>query len=60
MNIFNFNNIFALWITAITAGIWVLDGRGIIDIDDKVLGALIPVWTLIAQYYFRKAQKEST
>ena len=52
----NFNNLFAVWLTAIIAGIWIADGRGWIDISGEVLGVMVSGWVLIIQYYFRKKQ----
>lgn len=34
---------------------WIMDGLGIVNMNGEVMGATIAVWTLIAQFYFRKA-----
>lgn len=55
----NFNDLLALVLMVlIIPGLWVLVGRGIIQVPELITGATIPVWTLIAQFYFRKAQGE--
>ena len=37
-------------------GIWVLQGLGWMQLPGEVIGATIAIETLIAQFYFRKAQ----
>ena len=55
----NFNNLLALLLgVVIIPLIWLLDGMGIIDVAGQVQGATIVVWTLIAQYYFRKKSSD--
>jgi hypothetical protein len=55
----NFRNVLALTVeVGIIPAIWILEGMGIIHVGDVVIGATIAVWTLIAQFYFRK--KEAT
>jgi len=53
----NFRNILALlaFIGMIPA-LWMLEGAGIIKVGDTIIGATIAVWTLIAQFYFRKKE----
>ena len=36
--------------------IWILHGLGILSLPGEILGATIAIETLIAQFYFRKAQ----
>ena len=50
-----FNDRLAVMVMLIIAAIWALDGRGIIHIRSEIIGALIVTWTLVANYYFRKA-----
>ena len=53
----NFRNILAVLVEVIVIPLlWILNGWGIINLPDMVLGATIPVWTLIAQFYFRKKE----
>ena len=40
----------------ILPGIWILQGLGWMQLPGEVLGATIAIETLIAQFYFRKAQ----
>jgi hypothetical protein len=42
-----------LLITMITV-LWILAGRGLVELSAEVMGALIVTWTLLVQYYFRK------
>lgn len=50
-----FNNWLALALeVVIIPGLWIVTSLGIATIPDTVLGATISVWTMIAQYYFRK------
>lgn len=49
------NDILALvLLVLVIPGLWILDGRQIVNLAGEVLGATIAVWTLIAQYYFRR------
>jgi len=34
--------------------LWISDGMGLLELNNIILGASISVWTLIAQFYFRK------
>lgn len=47
-----------LLLTAILPVLWVLHGRGIINLPGEVLGGTIAGYTLILQFYFRKAPNE--
>jgi hypothetical protein len=55
----NFNNILALLLEVIVIpGLWFVDGLRLINLPEAVLGASIVVWTLIAQFYYRKMRGE--
>ncbi len=41
----------------ILPGIWILQGAGIIAVPEIVLGATVSIETMIAMFYFRKAEK---
>lgn len=57
LGIRNFNDVLALLLMVfVVPGIWVAIGLGCLEVPDVIVGATIPVWTLIAQYYFRKAR----
>lgn len=54
-----FNNILALLVDVIIIpGLWFCDGLRLITLPEAVLGASIVVWTLVAQFYFRKKEGE--
>ena len=38
----------------IIPALWVLDGMGIVNLSDQVIGATISVWTLVFFFHFRK------
>ena len=38
-------------------GIWVAQGMGLLALPGEVIGATIVLWTLVGQFYFRKAEK---
>ena len=42
----------------VVPGIWILQGLGWMLLPGEVIGATIAIETLIAQFYFRKAQSE--
>ncbi len=52
------NDVLALTFGLVILGIWTLGGTHIINLPDIVLGATISCFTLIVQFYFRKAQGE--
>jgi hypothetical protein len=55
------NDLLALLILVfIFPALWIMDGRGIIQLSGEVMGAMIAAFTLIVQYYFRKKTSEST
>ncbi len=39
-------------------GLWILHGRGVVVLPEAVIGASIAIWTLMFQFYFRKAEPE--
>ncbi len=56
MKITNFRDVLALLIGVIVfPGLWALQGKGIVNIPEGVIGASIAIETLIAQFYFRRA-----
>ena len=54
----NFNDYFALVVTALMAAMWVANKW--VDLPDIVLGGTVPMFTLIIQYYFRRAPSNGT
>ncbi len=53
----NFRDILAILLgIVVIPSIWVLQGMGILTIAGEVIGATIAIETLIAQFYWRKAQ----
>lgn len=55
-----FNDFLALLaFIGLIPALWILQGCSVIALPDEVTGATIVVWSLIGQYYFRKAQSES-
>ena len=49
------NDLLALLILVVIFPVlWILDGRGIIELPGEVLGGTIAAFTLIVQFYFRK------
>ena len=51
------NDVLALFLLVVIPAFWVGAGRGWIDLArlGDVNGALIAMWTLVVQYYFRRA-----
>jgi len=43
----------------IIPALWILTGRGILNLPGEIIGATIAGWTLLIQYYFRKKPKEN-
>ena len=41
-------------------GIWVLQGLGLLNVPEIVLGATVSIETMIAIFYFRKATAQET
>jgi len=55
-----FNDLLALVLMVLVIpGLWIAIGVKWLEIPDVLTGATIPVWTLIAQYYFRKKKSET-
>jgi hypothetical protein len=51
----NINDLLALtMLVIIFPALWILDGRGVIELPGEVLGGTIAAFTLIIQFYFRK------
>ncbi len=60
MKIKNFRDVLALLIGVVVfPGVWILQGKGIVNIPEGVIGATIAIETLVAQFYFRKKESES-
>ena len=53
------NDVLAITFGLVILSIWTLAGTRLIELPDIVLGATISIFTLIAQFYFRKAKSES-
>ncbi len=51
----NWNDTMALLLIIIIPALWILNGKGTIEISESVSGALIVTWSMIVQYYFRRA-----
>ena len=54
-----FNDFLALILIFGIIALWVLQGCGRLTLLPEVTGALIVTWTLIIQFYFRRAKKEA-
>ena len=52
------NDIIALVLLTGIIALWIVQGLNKIDLPEVILGATIAGWTLIIQYYFRKARSE--
>jgi hypothetical protein len=53
----NFRNLLAiLAFIGMIPALWILNGAGIINVGETIVGASIAVWTLIGQFYFRKKE----
>ena len=53
------NDIIALLLLSIIIpGIWISEGIGKLELPGEIIGATIAGWTVILQYYFRKARAE--
>jgi len=56
----NFRDLLALLIGVVVfPTVWVLQGYGIVNIPEGVIGATIAIETLVAQFYFRKKEDEA-
>jgi len=54
------NDVLALVFGVSILALWALSGSGIVPLSDIVLGATIAAFTLIVQFYFRRAKRGST
>ena len=52
----NFNDLLCLIVMGMIFTLWLLSGYGKINLNPEVLGASIAFFTIIGQYYFRKAK----
>lgn len=52
-----FNDRLALLLVVLIPAMWIADGLNALglDLSEAVSGALIVTWTLVTQFYFRKA-----
>ena len=44
-----------LLLIVVIPGLWLAAALGVINLNGEVIGATIMGWTLVLQYYFRKA-----
>ena len=51
-----FNNVFAILLTILIVGMWILHGLGIVTVPEIILGATISAFTMIVTFYFRKKE----
>ena len=52
----NFRDLLALLVGVLVfPGLWALQGLGIVAIPEVVIGATVSIETMIAMFYFRKA-----
>ena len=59
MKIKNYRDWLALLLAVVVfPALWVLEGLGMINVQDGILVATLPIETLIVQFYFRKASTE--
>lgn len=54
----NFNDFLALLLILGIVAVWVMQGCEKVKLPAEVIGALIATWTMVVQYYFRKAKEE--
>ena len=51
-----FNDLLAILLgVVVIPAIWIVHGLGFLTMPGEVIGATIAVFTLVAQYYFRKS-----
>ncbi len=56
----NFRDLLAILIGVVVfPAVWMLQGYGIMNIPEGVIGATIAIETLVAQFYFRKKEGET-
>lgn len=53
-----FNDLLALALVVMMVGLWALDGYGLIQLPEAVLGGTIAAFTLIIQFYYRRSPPE--
>ena len=53
----NFRDLLALLVAVIIfPALWILQGLDVIDLPGEIIGATVSIETMIAIFYFRKAQ----
>ena len=56
----NWNDVLALIVLLLIIGVWITQGLGYINLAGEIIGATIVGWTLVIQYYFRRAPETPT
>jgi len=56
----NFNDFLCLTGLSVITALWILAGNKTITLPDVVIGATIVTWTLLFNFYFRRAPKNGT
>lgn len=51
----NFNDFLALILIVLIVGLWVMQGLTTVALREDVNGALVVLFTLVVQFYFRRA-----
>lgn len=54
----NFNDLLCLFLMGGIITMWILDGFELMELNGEIMGATIAFFTLIGQYYYRKAKEE--
>ena len=54
----NFNDLLALFVIGLITALWIVQGCSKITLRDDVNGALVVLFTLVIQFYFRKSKEE--
>jgi len=54
----NFNDLLAVILIFGIITLWILQGYQVVQLPGEVSGALIATFTLVIQFYFRKAKEE--
>jgi hypothetical protein len=54
-----FNDFLCLFILSVIFAMWIMDGLKKIELNSEVMTASIIFFTLIGQFYFRKAKNET-
>lgn len=55
----NFNDFMAVLLVLLIVAMWIIQGVHLITLRDDVNGALTVLFTLVVQFYFRKAKDET-